>query len=130
MITIGEPVSWLLDYPARGIAKRSLVVHTGHLQNGPGLLPCVGVVRGIFVDEAGQIGVRVAFPYNCGYVSSYPVGSISATFPAEWSQQGEWGQLAAFRQHWLASRRRVGLADPQGVWPEGHVPVPAQFYGW
>lgn len=130
MTVIGEPVSWLLDYPARDLVKRRLVVHTSHLQNGPGPLPCVGVVRGIFVDGAGQVGVRVAFPYNCGYVASYPVDSVSAAFPAEWSQQGEWGQLATFRRTWLESRRRVGLADPQGVWSENYVPVPAQFYGW
>ena len=130
MKVIGDPVQWYSEFPQRGLKKPGYAVHVGHLQSGPGALPCVGVVRGIFVDAAGLFGVRVAFPYNCGYIGAFSLHEVSGFFPAEWIQQGDWHALAPFRASWLVARACAGLPEPVGVWPAGYVPVPAQFYGW
>lgn len=126
--SLGAPVAWHLAGP-KGITKPGYVVHTGHLMNGPGVLPVVGVVRGIFTDAKGQWGIRVQFPVNCGAVGTFFPSLISAEFPQEWFQHGEWNGIHAFRKAWLDSLRDAGIEPPPGVWPEGYVPLPAQFYG-
>lgn len=126
--SLGAPVAWHSAGP-KGITKPGFVVHTGHLMNGLGLLPAVGVVRGIFTDAKGQYGIRVRFPCNCGATGTFFPSNVSAQFPQEWFHLGDWNALLTFRRNWLDSLRRAGVEPPPGVWPEGYLPLPAEFYG-
>lgn len=121
------PALWLPEYS--GLKKPGLCVHTLHLQYGPGDLPCVGIVRGIYATKTGKVYVRASFPYTFGAVGTYYYRELSARFPKDWLKHGDWTKLPQAQHGWTTARQRIGAPESAGQWPHGNMPVPEDFYG-